>query len=106
MVAGYENPYRFYRAVYKSTAEESVGVDGAVTFRDMLDLLRATEPSEWPLADEQIEGGYRAWYTHYESVDPWSGRFKEVSYHPRTDRDSRWMRKAWLCANLTKKQPN
>lgn len=94
--------YTTYTREYSPEAEEEYYTDeeeGAVTFRDMLDILWATEPSEWPLPAEQSKGGYKAWYTYLEKMDPWTGHLKAVSYFPKTDRDSRWMRKAWHTIN-------
>lgn len=94
--------YTSYTREYSPDSDEERYTDedeGAVTFRDMLDLLWATEPSEYPLSDEQIKGGYKAWYTYREEMNPWTGTYRYISFHPNTDRDSRWMRKAWRCAN-------
>jgi hypothetical protein len=61
-------------------------------FRDMVDLLRGTEPSS-------SESDSRNWYTQYGEMDYQTGEYENKSYHPKTARDSRYMLKAWEAGN-------
>ena len=65
-------------------------------FRGIVDTLRGTEPSCWPMPTD----GGRVWYTcsGYDH-DYRTGGEESRSYHPVTERDGRYMRKAWLTGN-------
>lgn len=63
------------------------------TFRDMVKLLRGTEPSNSP-ADASC------WYTAYNfDHDYRTGAEESRSYHPADDSARRYMFKAWKTAN-------
>lgn len=80
-------------------ADERGFIDERLTsdFRDMVDLLEGTEPSCNPLP---ADPGRHVWYTHYQyDVDYSTAGEESRSYHPLTDRDGRYMAKAWRHAN-------
>lgn len=60
-------------------------------FRDMVSLLEGTEPSSSTL-------NTRTWYTNYGDADM-EGEIENNSYHPKNERDGRYMMKAWKLAN-------
>jgi len=78
-------------------AEERGFLDENLTsdFRDMVDILEGTEPSKYPLVVDDT----RVWFTHYGDMDMHSGEYENISYHPKTARDCRYMIKAWLIGN-------
>lgn len=64
------------------------------TFSMLVDLLQGSEPSQYPVP-EKPNG---VWFTQYWEMDIY-GRFENRSYHPATERDERYMLKAWRIAN-------
>ena len=95
-----------YAETYEIITEESaidgdaeergfIDTDAETDFRNMSDLLQGTEPS----SSEISISGYLTWYTRYEDMDYRTGEWKNRSYHPKTERDARWMKKAWKYAN-------
>lgn len=67
------------------------------SFSELVDLMGGWEPSSSP-PDEQ------SWYTLYQSNDGTrefyeTDRVENQSYHPITERDGRYMLKAWRAAN-------
>ena len=68
--------------------EENCEVD----FRDMVSMLEGTEPSASDIDSAR-------WFTQYGDMDMYSGEYENNSYHPATDRDARYMAKAWKIGN-------
>lgn len=98
-----------YTETYEIITEESAAI-GQVTergisdknasgdFHGMVDTLAGTEPS-----CSDLDSGY-VWFTLYGSNDGTrefyeTGCVENRSYHPKTDRDARYMIKAWRTAN-------
>ena len=96
-----------YAETYQTTTPESVengdyadtgfvNEETSATFREMIKLLQCTEPSCCPLPAD----GVRVFYTNSPCVNNYStGEEESRSYHPKTDRDARYMAKAWRLAN-------
>jgi len=78
-------------------AEERGFLDENLTsdFRDMVDILEGTEPSQHPLTND----ARHVWFTIYGDMDMYTGEYENKSYHPATSRDCRYMVKAWLTGN-------
>jgi hypothetical protein len=65
-------------------------------FRAMASLLACTEPSDYPLPAD----GSRVWYTQLDSdIDYRTGAEERRSYHPKTHKDGRFMRLAYLATH-------
>ena len=65
-------------------------------FKEMVELLANTQPSCFPLHPTERN----VWFTLYdENPDYWTGCVEHRSYHPVTERDARYMVKAWLTTN-------
>jgi hypothetical protein len=64
------------------------------TFSMLVDLLQGSEASQYPVP-EKPNG---VWFTQYWDMDIY-GRYENRSYHPATERDERYMLKAWRIAN-------
>ena len=69
---------------------------GLADFQDMMSLLYATEPSEYPLPESPTQ---RLWFTRYGEQCFRTGERVNLSYHPATERDARYMLKAWINSN-------
>jgi len=70
-------------------------------FKSMVDLLEGTEPSYPGISMDNYK---EVWYTRYESnkyTKEWfeTGLREDTSFHPVSDRDARYMAKAWLNGN-------
>jgi len=63
-----------------------------MTFREAVEMLACTEPSDTPT-------GPRTWYTTEGDTDYRTGAEERRSYHPKTERDGRYMAKAYKTAN-------
>ena len=63
-------------------------------FRGMVSLLEDTEPSCYPLSPDDTH----VWFTNYGGMDMIDGSYENISYHPKTNRDCRYMIKAWLAS--------
>ncbi len=100
-----------YSVTYEIITEESAehGEDAESGFleenadeslRGMVDLLRGTEPSCWPLPSVR-DGDYcgTIWFTVYGESDFRTGEVENRSYHPATSRDARYMVTAWKVGN-------
>jgi len=78
--------------------EESGFIDenATGTFREMADLLTCTEPSSYPLP----ACGAGVWYSQTDAdIDFHTGTEERRSYHPKTDRDARFMRLAYIATH-------
>jgi hypothetical protein len=62
------------------------------TFRELVCLLNGAAPSSSPPE-------HMRWATVHGWMCPIDGSFTNVSYHPKTDRDLRYLVKAWYAAN-------
>lgn len=72
------------------------------SLRGMVDLLRGTQPSCWPLPAPQDAYWYGTiWFTEYGDMDYRTGEYENRSYHPLTARDARYMISAWKAGNRT-----
>ena len=94
-----------YEIVTQESAENGEAEDSGFihenaegTFLDMVKLLRGTQPSCWPLSDGE-NCHYHLWFTSQPGIDYRTGAEETRSYHPATDRDCRYMVKAWRTAN-------
>ena len=84
-------------AEYGDAEERGFEEQGAIAdFADMLDILYATEPSEYPLPEMPTS---HLWFTRYGEADFRTGETVNLSYHPATERDARYMLKAWISSN-------
>ena len=96
-----------YEIITDESAEHGEAADSGLVSEDcesicgMIDLLRGTQPSCWPLptAEQLRLPGYRVWFTQYGERDYVTGETENRSYHPVTDRDNRYMVTAWKIAN-------
>lgn len=88
-------------AEYGEAAESGfIAEDGEESLRGMVDLLRGTEPSCWPLPMQQdADFTGRVWFTRYGEQDYRTGDVENRSYHPATARDARYMIAAWKAGN-------
>jgi hypothetical protein len=68
-------------------------------FRNVVDLLAYTEPSQDPFFYDESDINEHIWFTHYGEMDYRTGEYENRSYHPATKRDARYMMKAWRIAN-------
>lgn len=67
------------------------------TFRSMVELLQGTEPS---CSDIEQARWFTAYSYNEGTRDYWeTGTEESRSYHPKSDRDHRYMVKAWKTAN-------
>lgn len=81
-------------------AESSFIIDEQESLRGMVDLLRGTEPSCWPLpAPQDADFTGRVWFTSYGEMDYRTGEAENRIYHPATARDARYMIAAWKAGN-------
>ena len=100
-----------YRETYEVYTEQGGSAENGFThdpdvpfeadFREMVELLEGTSPSD---SDVSIKNYKHVWYTRIESnkyTREWfeTGNTEDTSYHPVSDRDARYMAKAWLMGN-------
>jgi hypothetical protein len=60
------------------------------SFRCMVRVLDYAEPSEYPPTPHK-----GLWFSVTNEPDPLTGEIEVLSYHPLTERDARYMLKAW-----------
>ena len=96
-----------FETITEESAEHGEAADsgfitmlGEESLRGMVDLLRGTEPSRWPLpAPQDADWCGNIWFTKYGDMDARSGEYENRSYHPASARDARYMITAWKAGN-------
>ncbi len=96
-----------FEVITEESAEHGEAADsgfitmlGEESLRGMVDLLRGTEPSRWPLpAPQDADWCGNIWFTRYGEHDYRTGEYENRSYHPLTARDARYMVAAWKAGN-------
>lgn len=94
-----------FELITEESAEHGEAADsGFVTaeaeesLRGMVELLRGTEPSRWPLpAPQDADHCGAVWFTRYGDMG--TGEYENRSYHPASARDARYMIAAWKAGN-------
>lgn len=96
-----------FETITEESAEHGEAADsgfitmlGEESLRGMVDLLRGTEPSRYPLpAPQDADWCGSVWFTKHGDMDARSGETENRSYHPLTARDARYMVAAWKAGN-------